>query len=164
MLTVRVQPGETSPRLNVLVTEDRPHAPEHWSRQIGRLLEPMGILAHLAATAQQAIDVADRMTIHAAVVDLGTPLGEARTTHGGMWLIELFRRLPGKPPVVLINSPAYSQRQADRLLREALSLGAFSVMNKPIDIEQLLTVFRRLIDRQYKGAWPIGQPEPRDLN
>lgn len=164
MLTVRVQSGENVPRLNVLVTEDRPHAPEHWSRQIGRLLEPMGISAHLAATARQAIDLADQLTFHAAVVDLGTPLGEAGSSQGGLWLVELFRRLPGKPPVVLINSPAYSQRQADRLLREALSLGAFSVMNKPIDIEQLLGVFRRLIDRQYKGAWPIGQSEPRQMN
>lgn len=156
MLNVRIQPGDS--RLNVLLTEDRPHAPEHWSRQIGRLLEPMGITAHLAPTAREAIDVADRHTIHAAVIDLGTPLGDdGAKSQGGLWLVELFRRMPGKPPVVLINSPTYSQRQADRLLREALSLGAFSVMNKPIDLEQLLGVFRRLVDRQYKGSWPLGR-------
>ena len=46
------------------------------------------------------------------------------------------------------------QRQVERLLGEALRLGAFSVLNKPVDMNQMLTVFRRLIDRQYHGSWP----------
>ena len=74
-----------------------------------------------------------------------------------MWLLELLRLLPKRPPVVILRKPAFSQRQADRVLNEALRLGAFSVMNKPIDIEQLLVVFRRLMDSRYFGTWPADE-------
>lgn len=156
-----------SARFNVLLTEDRPHAADHWTNQLPRLLEPQGIAAYLAHSGREAIDLAEHLEIHAAVIDLGTPFGEpGRPGPGqqpgsptsrlaaGWWLIELFGRLPNQPPVVVINSPAYSQRQVQRMLQQALRLGAFSVLNKPVEIEQLLDVFRHVVDRQYRGAWP----------
>lgn len=160
-------------KLNVLITEDRPHAPEHWSTQLPRLLEPQGVAAYVARSGREAIEVAHRVRVHAAVVDWGTPIGEAtpigsanrseiadagRPTGGtvtGLWLLELFRRLPHHPPVVVVGGPVISQRQFDRLMRESLRLGVFSVVNKPVDLEQMLTVFRRMIDRRYRGAWPL---------
>ena len=157
------QPGG---RLNVLVTENRPHAPEHWTAQLPRLLNPQGVVSYLARSAQEAIEVADLREIHAAVIDLATPRdphggrpddtrgGAPGRRFGGMWLSELLKRLPDRPPVVIINSPAHTDRQAARLLQEALRLGAFSVMNKPVGLEQLLVVLQRLLERRYKGAWP----------
>ena len=71
-----------------------------------------------------------------------------------MWVLEVIRRLPTRPPVVVINSRAIAPRQAQRFLNDALRLGAFSVINRPSDIEDMLAVIRRLIDRQYEGAWP----------
>ena len=79
-----------------------------------------------------------------------TPGGVA----GGIWLTELFKRFPDRPSVVIINSPTYTDKQLERLLHEALRLGAFSVMNKPVQLEQLLVVFQRLLDRRYQGVWP----------
>lgn len=150
-------PEPPAPRLHVLLTEDRPHAPEHWTGQFPRMLEPLGVVAHMARSAREAMDVANTRRIHAAVIDLATPLGGiGQSSDGGRWLIELVRRLPHRPPVVIINSPSFSQRQLNRLLQEALELGAFSVMNRPVEIEHLLDVFRRLLDRQYRGAWPTG--------
>lgn len=161
MENVRFQPGA---RLNVLLTEDRPHAQEHWSRQLPRLLQPQGVVAFLARTGEEAIAVVERHEIHAAVLDLGTPRSSTRSAGSvgggngddaaGLWLLELFRRLPSQPPVVVINSPVINQRQVDRLLSDALRLGAFSVLNKPVRLEQLLEVFQRLIERRYQGAWP----------
>ena len=161
-------------KLNVLITQDRPHAPEHWTSQFPRLLEPQGVVAYVARSGREAMDLTAQYEIHAAVVDWGTPLGENGTgragavnqpsvpsgsanANAGTWLLELFRRLPNRPPVVLVRGPAYSQRQLDRLMHEALKLGAFSVVNKPVDLEQMLTVFRRLIDRRYRGTWPSPQ-------
>lgn len=174
MVNVRSQ---SSARLNVLITEDRPHAPEHWTGQLPRLLEPQGVAAYLARSGQEAIDLAQRVRIHAAVVDWSTPIGAgdwrasrnvgelndrgSDVSRGGLgmtagiWLLELFKRLPNHPPVVVVRGPAYSQRQFDRLMREALRLGVFSVVNKPVDLEQMLTVFRRMIDRRYRGSWPL---------
>ncbi|MCX5662992.1 MAG: hypothetical protein NTW19_25180 [Planctomycetota bacterium] len=150
---------------------------EHWTAQIPRLLEPLGIAAYVAQSVEDAISLAEQMEIHAAVVDLSTPLGETKRTGGmpgvrapnpgrttagrsagqsGLWLLEMFRRLPNHPPVVVIHGPAADRREGDRLLSEALRLGAFSVLAKPVEIEQILAVFRRVLDRQYRGSWPGG--------
>jgi len=154
-------------RFNLLLTQDRPHTGEqhHWTHQLPRLLEPHGVEAFLASTGRDAIDLAERQPIHAAVVDLGTPVGDEQQPRQqsaeGLWLLELIRRLPNRPPVVLLRKPATSRTQADRLLREALRLGVFTVMNKPVQLEQLLTVFQRLMDKRYQGAWP-GNPQAAD--
>lgn len=155
-------------RFNVLLTEDRPHSDVHWISQLPRLLQPQGVMAYVAGTGREAVELAERTEIHAAVIDLGTPIGDAadaadpvRAAPGGFWMLELMRRLPSRPPVVMLRPPAFSRRQADRILTEALRLGVFSVMNKPVDLEQLLAVFQRLIDRRYRGAWP-GRRSPRD--
>ena len=157
---VNVHP-QSEMRFQVLMTEDRPHADPHWTNQLSRLLEPQGVVSYLAQTAREAIDLAEQMEFHAAVIDMATPIGNARKVGmdgvfpgGGLWLLELLRRLPNHPPVVIVRRPAYTPRQAERALNEALRLGAFSVVEKPVDVEQLLGVFRRLVDKRYRSNWP----------
>jgi CheY-like chemotaxis protein len=144
-------------RFNVLLTQDRPRAAPHWTDQLSRLLEPQGVVSHVARTAREAIDLAERTELHAAVIDTATPLGSSAQPaqgDGGMWLLQLLHRLPNRPPVIIVRMPAFTPSQAERALREALRLGAFSVMDKPVDVEQLLGVFRRLMDKRYHGTWP----------
>ncbi len=147
-------------RFNVLLTQDRPRAAPHWTDQLSRLLEPQGVVSHVAKTTREAIDLAERIKLHAAVIDTATPLGPpqpasaARQGDGGMWLLQLLHRLPDRPPVIVVRMPAFTPSQTERALREALRLGAFSVMDKPVDVEQLLGVFRRLMDKRYHGTWP----------
>jgi CheY-like chemotaxis protein len=181
-------PLQSRTRLNVLLTEDRPHAPEHWTEQLPRLLEPQGVAAYVARSAQEALVLAGRLRFHAAIIDMATPMGDggagassrssgpgsgpeaagagtggpARMSAGpaGLWLLELFRRLPNRPPIVVVHGPAISDRELNRFLSDALRLGAFSVLHKPVQLEQLLSVFRRLLDSQYQGIWP----QPGDGN
>ena len=188
MCPLRIQPDA---RFNVLVTEDRPHDPGYWTHQLPRLLEPQGVAAYVVHTGHEAIGLAEQLVIHAAVIDMATPFGEnepagegaegwsgaaerslaaelgrmaaAADEPAGLWLLELFRRLPNRPPVVVVHNTSYSQRQVDRLLRDALRLGAFSVLNKPVELEQLLRVFQRVVEKQYRGAWPA-PPPPRPTN
>ena len=168
MIVVNVRPQQRTDRqrgrLHVLLTEDRPPAPEEWIAQLPRLLGPQGVVSYVARTGREAIDLAERERIDAAVIDMGTPFGsdpslatprpDAAAEPAGRWLLELFRRLPDRPPVVLVHSPAFSRSSIDRLLQDALQMGVFSVLNKPLQLEQLLTVFQRLLDRRYRGAWP----------
>lgn len=154
MQQMRVKMG---PRLNLLLTEQRSEGPEHWSRQLPRLLRTQGVQPYLVRTGREAFDLAERVPIHAALIDLATPLGEEPTTSdasGGLSLLELLRRRPERPPAVVINTRAYSQRQLQRLLNEALRRGAFSVINRPADLEALLAAIQRVIDRRYQGHWP----------
>jgi len=146
-------------RFNVLVTEDMPRPEEYWTRQLQKLLEPMGVATHRVTTGTEALDLVDRMAIHAAVVDMGTPMSavEADKPAGAqpaaVWLRQLGRLLANRP-IVVVHGRVYSRRKADRALRDALSFGAFSVLHKPVEMEQLLRVFRRMMDRRYHGGWP----------
>lgn len=170
---VKVRPhSDSRSRFNVLLTEDRPQAAEHWIFQLPRLLEPQGITAYVARSGEEAISIAGQLVFHAAIIDLATPLAGPTAPAGagpgarsgareaaGLRLLELFHRLPNHPAMVVIHPPAHHQ-EAERVLREALRLGAFSVLHKPVEIEQLLGVFRRLLDRHYQGAWPPPYPGP----
>lgn len=161
METVREQPA----RLNVLLTEDLPREEEYWTGQLSRLLRPLGVAAYIARSGAEAMHVAETITIHAAVIDLHTPRGEVSgltgntTGEAGLWLLNLMRRLPNSPPVVVLRRPAANAAEVNRLLSETLELGVFSVLVKPVGVHDLLAQFRRLIDRRYHGAWP-GDPPP----
>ncbi|MEO0515604.1 MAG: response regulator [Planctomycetota bacterium] len=155
------QPGG---RFNILLTEDRARPVEHWTRQFPRLMRPLGVEAHLATTGRQALELAERITFHAAFVDLATPKDVAARAHpagaspnGGLWLLEVLQRRTQRPPVVVVNSRA-TRQQAVRLLNEALRLGAFSVVNRPEDLHPLLTVIQRLLNRHHQGQWPTPAP------
>lgn len=151
-------------RFNVLLTEDREHSAGHWTRQLPMLLQPQGVRSYVARTGREAVAMVSDFEIHAALIDLATPQ-EPRNTPGspsaagfgdaqGLWVLEVLRRLPNRPPIVVVNSRAIARNQAQRYLNQALRLGAFTVVNRPSDLEDMLNVIRRLIDRQYEGSWP----------
>jgi CheY-like chemotaxis protein len=160
MLNVRTpQPDSTDSdaRFRVLLTEDRARPDEHWTRQLTQLVKPLGVQASIASDARQALNILENTAIHAAVIDLNTPAPQ-NDTGGGLWLLQVVQRLPHKPPVVVVNSHSYSQKQSGRMLNQALDLGAFSVVNWPVQIDTLLSTFQRLIERAYNNAWPPEGP------
>ncbi len=170
MVNARPQPEQphTDARFNVLLASDRQHAIEHWSRQLPALLQPQGVHAYVVGSGRDAIQVVETYAIHAAVIDLGTPRSpDARdrgVTPGGIWLLEVFKRLPQRPPVVVVNPRTPAERQVQRLLNEALRLGAFSVLNQPVQLDALLSVIRRLLEREYRGQWPSPPPPVDDFD
>ncbi len=152
------EPPPSDARFRVLLTEDRARPDEHWTRQLPQIVRPMGVEASIASDSQQALDILESTPIHAAVIDLNTPAPN-NDTGGGLWLLQVVQRLPHKPPVVVVNSHSYSQKLSGRMLNQALDLGAFSVVNWPVQIDTLLSTFQRLIERAYNNAWPLEPPE-----
>lgn len=149
-------PHQAGTRFRVLVTQDRTHAEEHWTRQLPRLLSPMGVDATLVANGDQALSHIEREAIHVAVIDISTPTGRhpASPQPGGLWLMEMIQRLPKQPAVILINTRCWSQIELNHALHEALRLQAFSVINAPVQIDHILQTFRRLLELRYSGHWP----------
>ena len=163
MLPVRSQRDE---RLNVLLSDGE----EAWARHLPNLLEPQGVRAIRVHSVRHAMDVIESEPIHVAVVDLGLPVepGEMRvdvvrrrpgtevdaTKPGALKLVQVMRRLEPSPPTVIVRGRLFDRRVDDRLLREALTLNVFSVLDQPVDMEQMLQVLRRVLERHYDGGWP----------
>jgi hypothetical protein len=96
------------------------------------------------------------MAIHIAVVDLSIPLrrGEGAAVPGGDRILQLLRRLDEPPPTVVVRPPQPAARESARGLGEALRGGAFAVLDRPVHLETMLEVMRRVLRRHYAGHWP----------
>ncbi len=173
-------PAPAGPRFNVLLTQDREHPDEHWTRQVPRLLQPFGIHARVAGSTAEALDATRATRFHAVVVDLATPAGTpgsaGNTTSAGsgvpanlappasgLWLLEVLRRLDATPPTIVINAPM-PPRQAQRLLNQALRLGAFAVINRPVQLNTLLSAIQRILERHHNNTWPPPTPGSSNPN
>ncbi|MDH3583576.1 MAG: response regulator [Phycisphaerae bacterium] len=143
-------------RLNVLLSE----AEQPWAANLPRLLEPQGVRALCARDVDQALQIIEHETIHAAVIDMALPLGRDEPAPagqtGGLKLLRVIQRLSPTPPAVVVRGRSFD-RMDDRLLGQALKLEAFSVLDRPVQLEQMLEVLRRLLKRFYGDAWPGGR-------
>ncbi|MEX2672022.1 MAG: hypothetical protein WD294_07930 [Phycisphaeraceae bacterium] len=155
--------SERDSRLNVLMTEGE----QSWVQQLPRLLQPQGVRAIIATDVDEAVRVIRQGPVHAVVVDMAVPMArlddaddralaseQAQGGTGGLKLLRVIRRLEPAPPTVVVRGRRFDRRHDDRLLSEALRLQAFSVLDQPVQLEQLLEVLRRLIERHYGGRWP----------
>lgn len=150
-------------RLNVLLTDGR----QPWATQLPQLLQPQGVRAIRAECLAHAVEVLEQTPIHVAVVDLGLPADESapsaedqrfdppRRLPGGMKLLQVMRRMERRPPaVVVVRGKRFDSRIDDFILAEAMRLNVFSVMDKPVALEQMLAVLQRALERFYGGTWP----------
>lgn len=146
------QPG----RLNVLLSWGGWRT-DSWADRVACLLEPMGVQSHKAATARQAEHVIRSVPVHIAVVDLGLPLDEHQAADEcGARVLELLRRLHNPPPTVIVSSPSTLRGQS-RDMAAALRADAFAVVDRrSADVECMLKVLQRAMERFYRGQWPSG--------
>jgi len=147
-------------RLNLLLS-DAGWRQEGWAEGLPRLLEPLGVRSWRVQTGQDAARLLQAEPIHIAVVDLSLPLEAAgdddaaaqAQAEGGQRLLQLLSRLETPPPTIVIKRPKTSRDDA-RELACALRLGAFAVVDRPVQMELILEVFRRVLRRHYAGRWP----------
>lgn len=160
MVSSRTQSGEAcdSSRLNLLLTSGGWRR-EPWVESLPALMAPMGVRTWRAGTGREAADLIREIPIHIAVVDLALPLAEANqqpvTDEGGARLLQLLGRLKTPPPTIVVQRVGRS-RDCAREMSEALNLGVFAVMRRPVEMELLLDTFRRVLRRHYKDRWPDG--------
>jgi DNA-binding response OmpR family regulator len=144
-------------RLNLLLTYGG-WREESAVNQLPRLLAPMGIRSFRAGTGEEAADLIRIVPIHIAVVDLGIPLhrleGSPKPSQCGARILQLLRRLEQPPPTVVLRPPPAGGREGDRTLADALREGAFAVLDRPVQLETMLEVMRRVLRRHYAGTWP----------
>jgi len=127
--------------------------------QLARLLGPLGIRSVTAESGEQAAEIIRELPIHIAIVDLSIPLhrdepSSSRVRPGGGRILKLLRRLQPAPPTVIVRPPQPAARENARGLAEALREGAFAVVDRPVDVETMLEIMRRVLIRHYAGHWP----------
>jgi diguanylate cyclase (GGDEF)-like protein len=111
----------------VLLVDDQ----EWTSRSIESILRPKGHVVLKAYTGQQALDLAQKVSPDALIVDFHLP-----DTHG----VELLRRLRASPtipsttPAIMITGGSIGR--PERL--EALAAGAWDVLTHPVDPNELV--------------------------
>ncbi len=123
--------------------------------QLPRLLSPMGIFSIRVTSGESAAKVISDFPIHIAVVDLTIPLApDSPARSGGARILQLLRRLEQPPPTVVVRPRQPIKRDSTRELAEVLREGAFAVLDRPINLETMLEVMRRILRRHYADEWP----------
>jgi len=144
-----------SSRLNLLLSyEGGRHS--RTLDNLTRFLEPMDIRSITADTGEEAVRCLETNTIHIAVIDWRIPLSDDDTPPGsvGGRFLELLSRLDISPPTIVVRPPQPSTREHGRGLSAALRHGAFSVVDRPLQLETMLEVIRRILRRHYADHWP----------
>lgn len=155
-------PTDRGRRLNLLLSWGG-WQNESWVDRLPALLEPMGVHSLRVRTAREAERAIRTNPVHIAVVDLGLPLDSSSSTpapaseEAGPRVLELLRRLESPPPTVVVQQ-ARSARDANRHMSAALRCDAFAVVDRAAaDVELMLKVLQRCMQRFYHGRWP-GSP------
>jgi DNA-binding response OmpR family regulator len=143
-------------RLNLLLSRDERLGSDRAAiDQLLVLVSPLGIRSIVVSTGEEAAEVIGREPIHVAFVDLAMPIArDCDGQPGGSRVLQLLRRLDQPPPTVVLRPPHGATRDRCRLLGDALREGAFAVIDRPLRIETMLEVMRRIIRRHYRDHWP----------
>lgn len=147
-----------NPRLNLLLSYGG-WDESSFAEQLPPLLDPMGISCVRVECGDEAAEVIQNMPVHIAVVDLEIPLHKAEDRTGpptpaGPRVLQMLRRLTEPPPTVVVRPPQPVTRESVRSLSQALREGAFAVLDRPVQLESMLEVMRRVLRRYYRDTWP----------
>jgi DNA-binding response OmpR family regulator len=124
----------------VLVIEDEPGV----RRLLERILTRHGYAVLSAADGQQALEYLERPEVRLVFLDLFLP------KLGGLALLRRIRELPSPPRTIIITG-----LEDEELKQQALEIGAFDYLQKPLSVEQVLIAASAavVLDRQRSGSF-----------
>jgi DNA-binding NtrC family response regulator len=125
------------PKSSVLIAEDETQARE----ALRALLEDEGYRVIAAADGMEAAELLEQSAVEAAILDIRMPRKD------GLALLREIRELPS-PPAVLIMT-AYGNSSA---AIEAMALGAFDYLTKPLNFDELLIQLGRAIESRRRAG------------
>lgn len=118
-----------------------------WPMAVRDIFRPRGVNLLVADDVDQFVNVLRHRRIQATIVDTdsthGQPFGLAQ---GGLWTLRIIRIDYPLMPCILLASNA-----SEVMLEEALQLDAFSVIDKPVDMEILKDQLNRLFVKKYSS-------------
>ena len=109
-----------------------------WPRAVTKIFRPRRFNALVTDTAAEMVRIVSANKVHLAILDAAQPGLSA------MEAIRVIRSHDRLLPFILLAC-----RPDDRLLAEALGLGVFSVLDKPVDLHLLANQIDRLFLKCY---------------
>ena len=125
-----------SDRVNVLVGRSN----WAWKEAVSSLFVPRGVNPIVAADTEDVFSIIERRLIHTAIVDMDSD------RISGLGIIRTIRRLNPVLPCILVSKAAET-----KLLRSALELNVFSVIDKPVEMAVLQDQLNRLFMKKYQS-------------
>ncbi len=120
---------------SLLITDDD----EGCRYSLKNIFEPRGYITHLASCGREAIEIARTELLHALILDMHLP------DIGGVETFRVIKKeVKGVLPCIFISGDLSKE-----LKLNALSVDAFTVIPKPINIEMMRFTMEQLIERYY---------------
>ena len=129
---------ETHPRdFSILIADD-----DEGCREVLReLVEGVGYRILLAASGEEALDLASDAEVHLALLDMNLP----KLT--GLETLQLVRQMHSMLPGILVTADA-----SQSLLREDQRSSVYSVLPKPVRKEMVLGTMARALRKHYGSS------------
>jgi DNA-binding NtrC family response regulator len=110
---------------------------EHWLPALEVFIGPKLLAPYRVDTDRELIKVVEAGVVDAAILDEETP-----RKIPVLQVLRMIRSVNTQIPVVLVT-----QSHGRRMLEDALRLAAFSVVGKPLQLEQLMRLLQRIMIR-----------------
>jgi len=110
-----------------------------WPQALRNIFEPRGINLLVAQRPAEFINIIEHKRIHTTIVDIDYE-------SSGLVTVRIIRTDFPMTPCILLSS-----RPSRAILDEALGLGVFSVIDKPVDMEILREQLNRLFIKRYNS-------------
>jgi DNA-binding NtrC family response regulator len=120
----------TQSKKRILIVDDE----ENTRIGLGKLLNQDGYVVESVANGQEALDFLRREKVNLVITDINMP-----EMNGLVFLRELSRSFPSTQ-VIMITAHGGVESYL-----EAMSLGAFEYLHKPVKLEELRSVMRKLM-------------------
>ena len=120
--------------VNVLIS----NANWAWPQAVAEIFQPRGFNALVANSAQDLVQLVSKNRIHLAILDM--VMGNVSAMHS----LKIIRQYDQLLPCIVL-----AQKPAESFLAEALALDAFSVVDKPVDLNLLAYQVDRLYKKYY---------------
>ena len=148
-------PAQPPSRLNLLIA-DGAWQQDSFVHQLPPLLGPLGVRCLSARSALEVDRVARTERVHIAVIDLSIPVDSTPgcSEPAGGRVIELLRRISSPPAMLVVRPRSPSPRLQRRGLVDALSWGAFAVVDRPVPVERMLKLLHAVVARRFNDRWP----------
>ena len=112
-----------------------------WPEAVRYIFRPRGVNLLVADSAAEFVNVIQKRRIHTTIVDMDSEESD------GLATIKIIRIDYPLMPCILLASIA-----GEVLLEEALRLGVFSVIDKPVDMGVLREQLNRLFIKRYNSS------------